>query len=282
MTLTSRNFLFVCALLLGCAGAASAQTGTIQFDAHIRAAAGIDEPVRQGTFYLLRKSYTDIESEARAMTPAPKMDEYIDTLDVSKEMKAWMKKNHCVHFSGEAFLKAIQPDDIIDVPELYNAYLDRMEGDQTVVFPTPKYKPQDKEKDPEKYAALLKEYKKQIKAFYVANPDSTQGMDMSLEDKDPGHKWDVLMAKNKTAVDRTTTTLSEGKYLAATAKTDLDGRGYFRQVPAGNYWLSSLNVESLAGEEHERWDTPVAVAASHETYVSLSNINAVQAASSTP
>ena len=86
----------------------------------------------------------------------------------------------------------------------------------------------------------------------------------------------MLEAKNKGALDRQTTMLAEGKYLAARAQTDLDGRGYFRQVPVGTYYLSSLNVDSLAGEEHERWDVPVTVTPSHETYILLSNINAIQ------
>jgi hypothetical protein len=282
MKLTSQISLLVIAVLLAWPGAANSQTGSIQFDARIRASAGIDEPVRQVNFYLLRKSYSDIEAEAKATVPPTKMNDFIDKLDVSKELKAWMKKNQCVHFSGEAFLQLIKPDDVIEVPEFYDAYLDRMQGDQTVVFPQPKYKAADKEKDPAKYDAQVKDYKKQVKAFFIANPTSIQGLDLSMEDVDPGHKWDVLVAKNKGALDRETTILAEGKYLVARTQTDLDGRGYFRQIPAGTYWLSSLDVESLAGEERERWDTPVAVTPSHETYVLLSNINAVQSATTNP
>jgi hypothetical protein len=282
MKLTCRLILFGSALLLAFANSARAQTGSIEFDVHIRPSTGMDEPVREANFYLLRKSFADIESEARSLVPAPDMNAFIDKLDVSKELKAWMKKNKCVHFSGVDFPAKIKPDDIIDIKEFYDAYMDRMQGDQTVAFPTPKYKPADKNKDPEKYDDLVKEYKKEIKAFYVANPTSTDGIDLSLEAVDPGHKWDLLVAGNKATLNRETTMLAEGKYLAARAQTDLDGRGYFRQVPVGSYWLSTLDVDSLAGEEHDRWDAPVTVTPSHETYVSLSNINAVQAASPTP
>ena len=59
-------------------------------------------------------------------------------------------------------------------------------------------------------------------------------------------------------------------------RRDLDGHGYFRQIPVATYYLSSLNVDSLAGEEHDRWDVPVTVTPSHETYILLSNINAIQ------
>ena len=92
MKLTSRIFLL--AVLLGvCAGASRAQAGSIQFDAHIRASGGADEPVRGANFYLLRKSYADIEAEAKTVVPPVKMDDFIDKLDVSKELKVWMKKN---------------------------------------------------------------------------------------------------------------------------------------------------------------------------------------------
>ncbi len=281
MKLTSRVFLFV-ALLAICAGASRAQTGSIQFDAHIRASAGVDEPVRGANFYLLRKSYADIEAEAKAMVPPVKMDDFIDKLDVSKELKVWMKKNKRVHLSGEDFIKLITPEDMIVVPEFYKVYVERLQGDQTVTIPKPKYNEKDKDKDPTKYEEQMAEYKKQIKEFLIANPTSSQGLDLGLEDVDPGHKWDVIVTRNKGALDREVTALAEGKYLAARTQTDLDGRGYIRGVPAGTYWLSSLDVDALAGEDRERWDAPLVVAANRETYISLSNINAVQAANTNP
>jgi hypothetical protein len=281
MKLTSRIFLL--AVLLGvCAGASRAQTGSIQFDAHIRASGGADEPVRGANFYLLRKSYADIEAEAKTVVPPVKMDDFIDKLDVSKELKVWMKKNKRVHLSGEDFIKLITPDDMIIVPEFYKDYVDRLQGDQTVTIPKPKYNDKDKDKDPTKYEELLAEYKKAIKQFLIANPTSSQGLDLGLEEVDPGHKWDVMVTKNKGALDREVTALAEGKYLAARTQSDLDGRGYFRGIPAGTYWLSTLDVDELAGEDHERWDAPLVVAASRETYISLSNINAVQASATNP
>lgn len=281
MKLTARVFLSA-VLLTACAGVSRAQTGSIQFDAHIRASAGVDEPVRGANFYLLRKSYVDIQAEAKAAVPPARMDEFINKLDVSKELKVWMKKNKRVHLSGEDFIKLITPDDMIIVPEFYKVYVDRLQGDQTVTIPKPKYKEQDKDKDPTKYEELVAEYKKQIKLFLIANPTSSQGLDLGLEDVDPGHNWDVIVTKNKGALDRETTNLAEGKYLAARAQTDLDGRGYLRGIPAGNYWLSTLDVDALAGEDHERWDAPLAVVAGRETYISLSNINAEQASATNP
>jgi hypothetical protein len=49
--------------------------------------------VRGITFYLLRKSFDDIGKEAAVTYPLVAMDAFIDKLDVSKELKAWMKKN---------------------------------------------------------------------------------------------------------------------------------------------------------------------------------------------
>jgi hypothetical protein len=276
MKFPSRIFLIGAAIALSSAVPALAQSGSVQFDARIRASAGIDEPVRQANFYLLRKSYTDIQSEARELVPAGRMNDFIDKLDVSKELKAWMKKNQCVRFTGDDFVKKVTADDIVDVPEFFDAYAERTTGDQTVLFPVLKAKPSDKKDHPEKYDQAVKDWHKAVKEFFVNHPDSTQGLDLGLEEINPGHKWDVLEAKSKGALDRQTTLLAEGKYLAARAQTDLDGRGFFRQVPVGTYYLSSLNVDSLAGEEHERWDVPVTVTPSHETYILLSNINAIQ------
>jgi hypothetical protein len=281
MKFTFRTF-FPAVLFAVCAFPLHAQNGSIQFDAHIRASAGDDEPVRGTNFYLLRKSYADIGVEAAAKVPPPDMNEFIDKLDVSRPMKTWMKKNKCVHLSGEAFVKLITPDDMIVIPEFYNTYLDRLKGDQTLTLPKAHFTEKDKEKDPSKYEEGVAEYKKQIKEFLIANPTTTDGLGLGLEDIDPGHKWDVLITKNKGVLDHETTMLAEGRYLVAQTKTDLDGRGYFRGIPAGNYWISTLDVDALVGEEHERWDTPLAVTPNRQAYIALSNINAVQPAGTNP
>jgi hypothetical protein len=278
----SRVVLISLALTLAFAVRAQAQNGSIQFEAHVRPSGGSDEPVRSFSFYLLRRSYAEIQAEAIAAAPAARMEDFIDKLDVSKELKAWMKKNQCVSLSGEDFLKKLKADDIMNVPEFNSAYLDRMAGDQTVQFPAPKYKDSDKVKDPDKYAAQVKLYHDQIRQFFVENPSSISGIDMELEAVDPGHKWDVIQAKSKARLDHETLILAEGKYLVARTETDLDGRGFFRSIPQGTYWLSSLNVSSLSGDERELWDTPVAVVAGKQTNISLSNINAVQPATSAP
>src|ERR1700685_86686 len=118
-----------------------AQDSTIEFVAKATPSSGTDEPVRGITFYLLRKSFDDIGKEAAVTYPLVAMDAFIDKLDVSKELKAWMKKNHWVNLAGEDFIKKLKTDDVMNVPEFHKAYVDRMSGDQTVAFHRPNYRP---------------------------------------------------------------------------------------------------------------------------------------------
>lgn len=254
---------------------AAAQTGSLQFLARITPSGGVDEPVRSFPFYLLTKSYADIEKEAALAAPGADLDAFVDELDVSKELKAWMKSNHRVSLSGEDFVKKLKVDDVMNVPEFFHAYVERMAGDSTVTFPVPKYKPEDKIKDPEKYARLKKQYLDSVRLFLVQNPTSTDGMDLSLEEINPGHKWDILKAKGLKDMDRKTRELAQGKYLVARAETDLEGQGSFHGIQSGTYWLSTLNIEASVGDARERWDVPVTVRPSGPSYLTLSNINSV-------
>jgi hypothetical protein len=282
MNIPSRIVIFLFSVLIFSAPRAAAQNGSVQFTARITPAGGVDEPVRSFPFYLLRKSYADIQKEAAATVPNSDMNTFIDTLDVSPEMKAWMKKNQCVNLSGEDFLKKLKIDDIIKVPEFFSAYTERMTTDASVNFPTPKYKPADKVKDPEKYAELKKQYYDAVRAFYAKNPKSTEDMGLVLEDVNPGHKWDMYRSKDQGDLDQHTSELAQGSYLLARADTDVEGAGAFRGVPPGTYWLSSLNISANAGTTHEIWDVPVTVVAGKTSYLALSNINAVHHRRSTP
>jgi hypothetical protein len=207
--------------------------------------------------------------------PGSDIDAFIDTLEVSKELKAWLKKTHWMNLSGEDFVKKLKPDDIMGVPEFFGAYTERETTDASVSFPTPKYKQEDKVKDPEKYDRLKKAYYDSVRAFLVAHPKSTEGMDMELEEVNPGHKWDNFRSKDQDDLQRQTSELAQGKYLAGRATTDLDGNGHLRALQAGTYWLSSLNIPATAGETREIWDVPVTVQIGQTTYVALSDINSV-------
>ncbi|HEY0703777.1 MAG TPA: hypothetical protein VGD60_13505 [Candidatus Acidoferrales bacterium] len=277
---TSLIFIFLCSLVIICTSFATAQTpgtqtGSIQFTARITPAGGVDEPVRSFPFYLLRKSYADIEKEAAATMPASDMNAFIATLDVSPELKAWMKTNQCVNLSGEEFQKKLKIDDVIKVPEFFSAYVERMTTDASVNFPNPKYKPADKVKDPEKYEEAKKTYLDAVRVFSAKNPKSLDDMGLVLEDVNPGHKWDMYRSKDQTDLDQHTTELAEGSYLAARTSTDVDGGGSIRGVLPGTYWISSLNIPAESGATHEIWDVPVTVVAGKTSYATLSNINAV-------
>jgi len=268
--------LLLVAGVLGKAPRAAAQTGTVQFVARVTPSAGEDEPVRTLPFYLLSKSYADIQKEAEAASPDPSQDKFIDSLDVSKELKAWMKSNHRVNLSGEDFVKMVKADDIMNVPEFFTAYTERNVGDRTAGFPTPKYKLEDRAKDPAKYDRLVTQYHDAIRTFIIADPDSKDGLDLGLEEVNPGHKWDMLKAKNLSDLSRETADLARGKYLVARVETDMQGQGALRGIPPGNYWLGTLNIEAVAGDARERWDVPVTVRAGQPSYLTLTNINSVK------
>jgi hypothetical protein len=268
--------LLLVAGVLGKAPRAAAQTGTVQFVARVTPSGGEDEPVRTLPFYLLSKSYADIQKEAEAAARAPNQDKFIDSLDVSKELKAWMKTNHRVNLTGEDFVKMVKADDIMNVPEFFTSYTERNVGDRTEGFPTPKYKLDDRAKDPAKYDRLVTQYHDAIRAYIIAVPASKDSLDLGLEEVNPGHKWDMLKAKSLADLSRETADLARGKYLVARVETDMQGQGALRGIPPGNYWLGTLNIEAVAGDARARWDVPVTVRAGQPSYLTLTNINSVK------
>jgi hypothetical protein len=276
ISVSTLSVLFLVAGVMAKAPHAAEQTGSVQFVARVTPSGGEDEPVRTLSFYLLSKSYADIQKEAEAASPVASQDKFIDSLDVSKELKAWMKTNHRLSLSGEDFTKMLKADDIMNVPEFFAAYTERMVGDHTAGFPTPKYKLEDRAKDPAKYDRLVIQYHDAIRAFIIEDPDSKDGLDLGLEEVNPGHKWDMVKAKNGAALTRETADLARGKYLVARVETDMQGQGALRGIPAGNYWLGTLDIDAVVGDARERWDVPVTVRAGQPSYVTLTNINAVK------
>ncbi len=259
---------------LSISSTAVAQTGSIEFVARATPSSGIAEPVRGLPFYLLSKSYAEIWKEAERNQPLPDLNGFIDKLDVSDELKAWMKKNHTVAISGEEFVKSLTVPDIMNVPEFFKAYVDRNAGDQSINFPDPKYKPSDKVKNPARYEKMRQEYLDAIRKFIAANPDSTSGMDLNLDSIDPGPAWRTLAAKRDPAVKSRALELAQTHYLVAKTETDLDGRGALRGVAPGNYWLGTLEIYATIGDARLKWDTPVHVVAERTAYLELTNSNA--------
>lgn len=262
--------------VLASALASAAQTGAIEFTAHVTPAGGVSEPVRGLPFYLLRKSFADIHKEADLTEPHPDLNTFVDSLKVSKELRAWMKKNKTVKLSGEVFTKSLKTDDVMNVPEFFDAYVEFNSANRGVGFPIPKYHERDKDKDPAKYAKLKQEYRDAIRKYLDSNPLSTDQMDMLMVELDPSYKWEQLETERLPAIRRLTLQLAETKYLVARGTSDLEGHGSFRDIPPGEYWISTLEIDATIGEIHLRWDAPVAVRAGETTQFDISNVNSVE------
>jgi hypothetical protein len=253
-------------------------TGHVEFTALVAPTGGRPEPVRQLTFYLLRKSMENIRAEALQMAPAPDLDKFIDRLDVSAELKAWMKKHHSVRLAGGDFTKGLTPEEILNVPEFFKAYMAHNAAYRGAGFPEPKYKEKERTTKPDKYKAQKDQYEEAVRKFIVAAPDSVKGMDIEMIDLNPFPKWASLAAKQDQLLDSRAFQMAQERYLAARADTDLDGNGSFASVAAGNYWISMLGGEALAGDVRLHWDIPVTVRRGETTRVELSNLNATRPA----
>ncbi len=97
-------------------------SGTLEFSARVTPADGRGEPARQMSFYLLSKSLADIRSEVESNDPPPDMDHFIDTLELSKELKTWLKKHRTLDLTGKDFTKHLTADEVMTVPEFLEAY----------------------------------------------------------------------------------------------------------------------------------------------------------------
>lgn len=271
--LTLTSILAVAVLLLASAPASNAQQQcSLEFVARVAPTGGHPEPVRGMTFYLLHKSFQDIQKEAAAAEPLPNENEYIDGLQFTPALKAWMKKHQIVEFSGEDFLKAMTPDDVIDIPELREAYMNRNEGDRTVNLPQPKYRATDEKKNPAKYKQEIAEYNETLKKFIAVNRDTLSTLYLAMENTNPGPRWKKMLNDRLAHVHRHALELAEMHYLAGQTDTDLDGLGRMDGLAPGDYWLSTLDGDAMSGDARVRWDMPVHVTPGRNTF-QLSNLN---------
>ncbi len=279
------SFIFFCFIAtLASVGVppAAAQNGAIEFAVRVRPASGVAEPARGMPFALLNKSFQDIQHEAETAEPPPDMGPFIDKLTVSPELKAWMKRNHAVSLSSNDFTKSVKPDDVMGVPEFFDAYMRINASSKGIAFPTTKAKEKDKIKDPEKYKKLNQEYLDAIKKFAIANPSSVDGMENELADVDPTHAWNELIKRRSADVHRHTLDAADGRYLVAHAETNLNGEARLENVPPGTYWLSTLDVTATVGDMYLKWDLPVTVAGGQTARVALTNSNALESAKPGP
>ena len=255
---------------------AAQSTGRVEFAARVAATGGQPEPVRQMTFYLLRKSMEDIRAEALQSTPATDLDKFIDGLGVSPELKTWMKKNHSIRLSGGDFTKSLAPEDIVDIPEYFTAYMTHNEAYRGAGFPEPKFKDKDRDSNPEKYKAEKEQYKAAVRKFIAGAPNTVQGMDLELIDVNPYAKWVSLENKQRRLLETRAFQLAEERYLVARTDSDLDGRGSFAGIAPGNYWIGMFGAEAISGDVHVHWDFHVTVRPGDTARVELSNFNAAK------
>jgi hypothetical protein len=271
-----RSAILIAFAMAAAAPLAVAQSGSIEFTARATPSGGLEEQVRGFPFFLLSRSYESITQEVVASYPMPDMDAFIDKLEVSKELKAWMKKNRWVKLSGEDFIQKVHSGDILEVAEFRAAYMQRNDEGQYTDFPKPKAKASDKVKDPAKFERQTKEYDDAVRHFIEQNPTSMDGMELGLVSIDPGAQWNAVLAKRLPEISRQVREMAQSKYLVGRTETDLQGQGYFRNIPPGNYWLSSLDVPANVGDARLRWDLEIAVQPGKTNYVSLSSVNAIQ------
>jgi len=255
---------------------AGQSSGRIEFTASVAPTGGQPEPVRQLTFYLLRKSIEDIRTEALQSTPATVLDKFIDGLSVSPELKSWMTKHHSVRLSGEDFTKSLSPEDIVGIPEYFKAYMQHNEAYRGVGFPEPKFKGKDLDANPDKYKDQKEEYESAVRKFIATAPDSIKGMDLELLEINPYSKWRSLGDKQRQKLDAQAFRLAEERYVIAHTDTDLEGHGSFAGIDPGRYWIAMLGTEAISGDVRLRWDFPVTVRQGETARVELSNLNAVR------
>jgi hypothetical protein len=269
-------FVAVALLVPLSAPIAAQSTGRVDFVARVTPTGGQPEPVRQLTFYLLRKSVEEIRKEAAETAPDPGLAKYIDALSVSPELKAWMNQHHSVRLSGEEFIKSLTPEDVVGVPEFFNAYMTHNAAFRGVGFPEPKMKEKDRESNPEKYKAQKEQYQAAVRKFIAGAPETLQGMDLELVTLNPYAKWQSLERKQRELVESRAFRLAQERYVVARTDTDLEGHGTFAGVLPGTYWIGMFGTEAISGDVRLRWDFLVTLRPGETASVELSNVNAAR------
>jgi len=265
--------IFAGLMCFGQTARAQNSAGMLDITARITPTAARPEPVRQFTFYILTKSYTDIAKEVEEGDVVPPRDKFIDGLKVSKELKAWLKAHDTLDLTIPELDKMLTADDIIHTPEFLLAYQQSNSGGVTNGIPKPKYKDADKTDRPEKYEKDKEEYNTALKKFIQKNPATVSGVELELDGVNPQRKWARLLSEQKRRVQKLAPELAQTKYLAAKVDTDLDGHGFLRDLAPGKYWISSLNLEANAGDARVRWDVPITIEAGQTFRIELTNLN---------
>jgi hypothetical protein len=272
----------ICAAFLAGATRAQSTPGSLELAARISPTAARPEPVRQFTFYVLTKSYSEIVREVEAQNETPSREKFIEGLKLSPELKEWLKAHDIFDLTMPELDRLVTADDIIHVPEFLSAYQRSNSGGVTAGLPKPKFADADKTAHPERYNKQLQEYYLALKKFIQNNPSTVSGIELELTGVNPQDKWSQIQAEHRRRVLHLAPEFAQTKYLAAKADTDLDGRASVSGLAPGEYWLSTLNLDANAGDTRLAWDAPIAIRAGQTTRIELTNLNAVDRRASAP
>ena len=269
--------------LPGVANFAVAQTksAAIDISAHITPTNARSEPVRQFTLYVLTKSYSDVVKEVAAGDPLPTREQFIENLKCSKELKKWLKDHDVMDLTSPDLDKLLTTDDIMNVPEFFDAYQRSNSGGVTAGLPKPKYRDSDKESNPDKYQKQKEEYLSATRKFIDTHTFTVQGMELELAGVNPKLLWDKIQSDHKHKVAQLAPDTAQVKYLAGKAETDLDGRALVSNLAGGNYWVTSLGVDANSGDRRLLWDVAVTVPPGQTVHIELNNLNGTDVRSAT-
>ena len=272
----------MCAPSFVCVARAQTDAGGLELIARITPTGARAEPVRQFTFFILTKSYSEIVKEVEDKDPVPPRDQFIDSLKVSPELRTWLKDHDTLDLAEPGFDKLLTPDDILNIPEFLLAYQRSNSGGVTNGLPRPKYAEPDKTDHPEKYEKLKQEYLVSLKKFIRSRPETVSGVELELDGVNPQRKWAALQNDRRKRVQRVAPDVAQLNFLAAKAETDLEGRASLSGLAPGDYWISSLNLDADSGDMRVRWDVPVKIERGKTIHVELSNLNSIYARSWAP
>ena len=254
-------------------GQSAPATGTIEFEARVTPTAARPEPVRQFTFYLLSKSYSEIRREAEAGDTLPTRERFIDDLKVSPKLKEWMKTHETIDLASSEIEQMLTPDDVVDIPEFLDAYMTANSGGVTQGLPRQKYTDAQKTSDPAKYEQLRQEYFAALKKYVAANPQTLAGIEAYLDAANPARRWNQIASAHRNRMARRAPEIAQTRYLVAKTDTDLNGRGALRNIPPGTYWLGTLDLDAVAGDLRLRWNVEVTVQPGQTARIELTNLN---------
>jgi hypothetical protein len=278
----TRLIVLLGALSVAAGARAQSDTGGLEIAARITPTGARPEPVRQFTFYILTKSYSEIVKEVEEKDPIPPREQFIDGLKVSPELRAWLRGHDTMDLTEPDIDKLLTPDDILSVPEFLLAYQRSNNGGVTQGLPKPKFTEADKTEHPEKYEKLKQDYMAALKKFIRARPETISGVELELDGVNPQHKWATVQNDRRKRVLRVAPDVAQLKFLAAKADTDLEGRAALSGLAPGDYWISTLNLDANSGDMRVRWDVPVKIERGKTSRVELSNLNALDARASAP